>query len=180
MTHYPILPMLVVGLGLWMASAAISRPASADEIKPSWMTFDADQQVVRLVMVGSADGSNGTMNFNGYGNGDMTVTVPLGWKVEVEFQNKGLGALPHSLVVMNEVKPLPIEGGVPAFPKAVTNRLVAGMMAGTNDGFEFVASKEGRFLFYCGVAGHGSTGMWDYLVVSKDAALPSVQVKTKK
>ncbi|MGH7408448.1 MAG: sulfocyanin-like copper-binding protein, partial [Candidatus Methylomirabilales bacterium] len=98
----------------------------------------------------------------------------------VEFQNKGLGALPHSLVVINEVTPLPIEGGVPAFPRALTNQLVPGMMAGQNDSFEFVADKEGRFLWFCGVAGHGVTGMWDYLVVSKEATVPSVQVKAKK
>ena len=120
------------------------------------------------------------MNFNGYGNGEMTVIVPFGWKVAVEFQNKGLGALPHSLVVIDEVTPLPIEGGLPAFPRALTNKLVPGMLAGQTDSFEFVANKEGRFLFFCGVTGHGVTGMWDYLVVSKEAKVPSVQVKGKK
>lgn len=170
--------VLLVCLGLLVTSPAVSL--RAEEIRPEWMTFDAQEQVVRLLMVGSADGSNGTMNFNGYGNGDMTVVVPFGWKVAVEFQNKGLGALPHSLAVINEVNPLPIEGGVPAFPRALTNRLVPGMMAGTTDSFEFVANKEGRFLLFCGVTGHGVQGMWDYLVVSKEAKAPSAQVKTKK
>lgn len=170
--------VLLVCLGLLVTSPAVSL--RAQEVRPDWMTFDAQKQVVRLLMVGSADGSNGTMNFNGYGNGDMTVIVPFGWKVDVEFDNKGLGALPHSLVVMNEVNPLPIEGGVPAFPRALTKALIPGMMAGTTDTFEFVANKEGRFLFFCGVTGHGVQGMWDYLVVSKEAKAPSVQVKTKK
>jgi sulfocyanin len=160
----------------WLAAS----PAAAEEIRPTWMSFDQEKRVVRVLMVAAADGSNGTMNFNGYGNGDMTVTVPLGWKVEVEFQNKGLGALPHSLAVINEMNPLPIENGAPAFPRALTSKLAAGMMAGQNDSFDFVASKEGRFLLYCGVAGHGSMGMWDYLVVSKDAKVPNVLVKTKK
>lgn len=168
----------MVCLGLWLAwSTASSR---AEEVRPDWMTFDARKQVVRLLMVGSADGSNGTMNFSGYGNGEMTVIVPFGWKVAVEFQNRGLGALPHSLVVTEEVNPLPIEGGVPAFPRALTKSLIPGMMAGTTDSFEFVADKEGRFLFFCGVTGHGVMGMWDYLVVSKEATAPSVQVKGKK
>ena len=165
-------------LGLLLMGSAGSAPA--EEIRPEWMTFDAQKQVVRLLLVGSADGSNGTMNFNGYGNGDMTVIVPVGWKVAVEFQNKGLGALPHSLVVINEVNPLPIEGGVPAFPRALTNQLVPGMMAGQNDSFEFVANKDGRYLFFCGVTGHGVMGMWDYLVVSKEAKVPGVQVKGQK
>lgn len=168
----------MVCLGLLLAWSTVS--IRAEEIRPEWMTFDAQKQVLRLLMVGSADGSNGTMNFNGYGNGDMTVVVPFGWKVAVEFDNKGLGALPHSLAVINEVNPLPIEGGVPAFPRALTNRLVPGMMAGTTDSFEFVADKEGRFLFICGVTGHGVMGMWDYLVVSKEAKSPSVQLKGGK
>ncbi len=155
--------------------------ARADEqITPPWMTVEADKQLVRLVFVAAADGSNGTMNFNGYGNGNMTVTVPLGWKVAVEFQNKGLGALPHSLAVIDEVTPLPVEGGKPAFPRALTRRLVPGMMAGETDTFDFVANKEGRFLWWCGVAAHGVAGMWDYLVVSPDARAPSVTAKAKK
>ena len=169
--------LIALGTGLMGLAPAVR----ADEtITPPWMTVEADQQLVRLVLVASADGSNGTMNFNGYGKGDMTVTVPLGWKVAVEFQNKGLGALPHSLAVTHEVTPMPVEGGVPAFPRALTRRLTAGMMAGETDTFDFVANKEGRFLWWCGVASHGVTGMWDYLVVSSEAKAPSVTVKVKK
>lgn len=170
---------------LALASLALvlaSRPlaARADEIAPPWMTVDAQTRSVRLLLVGSADGTNGTMNFNGYGQGDMSVVVPLGWTVHVDFENKGLGALPHSLTIINPVTPLPIEDGVPAFPRALTVKLVAGLVAGETDSFEFVANKEGRFLFFCGVTGHGVAGMWDYLIVSKEAKLPSVQVTRKK
>ena len=113
----------------------------------------------------------------GYGNGEMSVIVPLGWTVRVDFENKGLAALPHSLVILNPVTPLPIEDGVPAFPRALTVRLVSGLLAGETDSFEFVANKEGRFLFFCGVTGHGVAGMWDYLVVSKEATRPSASLQ---
>jgi hypothetical protein len=140
------------------------------------MSVDAARRSVGLRIVGAADGTNGTMNFNGYGKGDMSVIVPLGWTVRVDFENKGLAALPHSLVVINPVTPLPIEDGVPAFPRALTVRLVSGLVAGETDSFEFVANREGRFLFFCGVTGHGVAGMWDYLIVSKEAARPSVKL----
>ena len=169
---------VVTGLVL---SLTLTAPLRADEeIQPNWVTVDQEKQTARLLMVGSADGANGTMNFNGYGSGNMTVIVPLGWKVEVEFQNKGLGALPHSLVVIDDVKPVPVEGGRPAFPRALTRRLVQGMKAGETDSFDFVANKEGRFLWFCGVTGHGPAGMWDYLLVSKEAKAPSVRVTVKK
>ena len=158
---------------------ACALPVHADEVSPAWMQVDVGKQSVRLLIVGSADGTNGTMNFNGYGNGEMSVIVPLGWTVRVDFENKGLAALPHSLVILNPVTPLPIEDGVPAFPRALTVRLVAGLLAGETDSFEFVANKEGRFLFFCGVTGHGVAGMWDDLIVSTEATRPRVQVTRK-
>jgi sulfocyanin len=153
--------------------------AADQEIRPAWMTVDTAAKGVAFRLVGAADGSNGTLNFNGYGKGEMTITVPLGWRVKIEFENKGLGALPHSLVVTHEVSPIPIENGKPAFPRALTIKLVEGLVAGEKDSMEFVANKEGRFLLFCGVTGHGVAGMWDYLVVTRDAAAPSVRVVTK-
>jgi sulfocyanin len=151
----------------------------ADEIRPAWMSVDADTRTVRLQIAGAADGTNGTMNFNGYAQGEMSVIVPLGWTVRVSFENKGLAALPHSLVITDPVTPLPVEGGRPAFPRALTVKLVSGLLAGETDSFEFVANKEGRFLFFCGVTGHGVAGMWDYLIVSREAERPSVRVTRK-
>ena len=159
---------------------AVGWATAADqEIRPVWMTSDAANTTVSLRMAAAADGSNGTMNFNGYGKGDMTVTVPLGWRVKIDFENKGLAALPHSLVIINEVSPVPIEDGKPAFPRALTIKLVEGLWAGEKDSIEFVANKEGRFLLFCGVTGHGVAGMWDYFVVSKDVTAPSVRVAAK-
>lgn len=153
-------------------------PVAGDqEIRPAWMSVDAPAKVVRLRLVAADSGANGTMNFHGHGNGALTVTVPLGWRVEVEFVNRGLGALPHSLVVIEDVRPLPVEGGRPAFPRALTRALVAGLPAGATDSFEFVANREGRFLLFCGVTGHGVAGMWDYLVVSGSAEAPSVRIR---
>jgi len=143
------------------------------------MKVDAATRVVRLRMVGSADGTNGTMNFNGYSQGELSVIVPLGWTVHVDFENKGLAALPHSLVIIDPVTPFPIEGGAPAFPRALTVNLVPGLLAGETDSFDFVANKAGRFLFFCGVTGHGVAGMWDYLIVSKEATRPSLRVTRK-
>src|SRR5207247_8992900 len=100
----------------------------------------------------------------------MRGVVPLGWTVHVSFENKGLAALPHSLAIIDPVTPLPIEDGVPAFPRALTVRLVPGLLAGETDSFEFVANKEGRFVFFCGVTGDGGAGLGDDRGLSKWAA----------
>jgi len=148
-------------------------------ITPDWMKFDPQKQEVNLLLVGAADATLGTMNYNGYGNGDMTIIIPFGWKVEVTFRNKGLGAIPHSLAIVNESIAMPLEGGIIAFPRATTVKLVPGLLAGEEDSFEFVANQEGRFLLFCGVTGHGIQGMWDYLIVSKETSVPTVLVSRR-
>lgn len=151
----------------------------ADE-KVEWMTIDPEQQSVHLTIVAAADGHNGTLNFNGYARDELTITVPFGWKVEVEFLNKGLGALPHSLAVTEETNPIPIEDGTVAFPRATTVKLVEGLAPGESDTFSFRANREGRFLLFCGVPNHGVGGMWNYFVVSKAAALPGISIKKEE
>jgi FtsP/CotA-like multicopper oxidase with cupredoxin domain len=161
------------------ALAALAAAALAEIIQPDWMTQDAEQKVVTLKVVGSMNHVNGTMNFNGYGNGDLTVTVPFGWTVKVEFSNGGFGALPHSLVVIDPKKKPKLSGGDPAFPAATTIKLVQGLVPGETDTFEFTADKAGRFLLWCGVPSHGQNGMWNNLVISRAARAAQVTVKKK-
>lgn len=164
-----------------LAAAVVAAALAADAaIQPDWMVQDAEQKVVTLKIVGSMNHANGTMNFNGYGNGEMTVTVPLGWMVKVEFSNGGYGALPHSLAIIDPKKRPKLQGGDPAFPAATTIKLVQGMIPGETDTFEFTADKAGRFLFWCGVPSHGQNGMWTNLVISRGARAAQVTVKKKK
>lgn len=149
------------------------RPVRAAAL-PDWMQVDAEARLVRLHIIGAMDGTNGTFNFNGHANGTLTITVPLGWRVEVKFTSHG-GAYPHSLAITEIQTPIPPEDGKLAFPRAYTRDLVKGILDDTDD-FRFVANREGKFWLFCGVTGHGYSGMWDYLVVSKEAMLPSVTV----
>ena len=161
------------------ALAALAAAALAEVIQPDWMTQDAEQKVVTLKVIGSMNHVNGTMNFNGYGNGELTVTVPFGWTVKVEFSNGGFGALPHSLAVIDPKKKPKLSGGDPAFPAATTIKLVQGLVPGETDTFEFAADKAGRFLLWCGVPSHGQNGMWNNLVISRAAKAAQVTVKKK-
>jgi sulfocyanin len=166
----------------WIALAALTwgpLALAAVPLSPDWMTADAAERVVHLKIIGSMNHINGTMNFNGYGNGDMTITIPYGWTVKIEFENGGFGALPHSLAVIDAAKRPKQQGGEPAFPGAMTVKLVAGMMPKETDSFEFEANKAGKFLLFCGVPSHGNNGMWNYLVISKKAKAPAVTVKKK-
>src|SRR5205807_10375873 len=79
------------------------------------------------ILTAADTGANGTLNFNRYANGQMTVTVPAGWRVHIDFVNSGAGALPHSQEVIREVTPLPSQGIAPAIPNATTRDLIPGI-----------------------------------------------------
>jgi putative ABC transport system substrate-binding protein len=53
-------------------------------ITPDWMKFDPQKQEVNLLLVGAADATNGTMNYNGYGNGDMTIIIDHHYSIRLE------------------------------------------------------------------------------------------------
>jgi sulfocyanin len=144
---------------------------------PSWMKVDAASRHVSFAVVAAQGGANGTLNFNGYANGRMTVMVPAGWHVHIDLENSGAGALPHSLEVIREVHPVPHQGIVPAIPKAETGDLITGVPPQQRDSLDFVAAPAGSYLWFCGVPTHGTQGMWDRFVVSAGAKLPSVRVK---
>jgi len=144
---------------------------------PSWMHVDAPHKRVTFQVTAAGTGANGTLNFNGYADGQMTVTVPAGWRVHIDFVNSGAGALPHSLEVIRDVRPVPPEGVAPAIAEAESRNLIPGIPPLQADIFEFTAAPAGRYLWLCGVPRHGIQGMWDRVVVSPTARLPSVVVK---
>jgi sulfocyanin len=155
------------------ALARVGPPASA---APSWMTVDAAHKRVSFTVIASDGGPNGTLNFNGYANGQMTVTVPAGWTVHINFDNAGAGALPHSFEVIQKGK-IPPQGINPAIAGAESRDLVDGVPPLQKDAFDFTATPAGNYVWFCGVPGHGLSGMWDVFVVSATAKAPAVVTK---
>jgi sulfocyanin len=169
----------VVGAGCVLAgtSGGLGPPVLWAAGAPRWVQVDAAHRRVSFTVKAADGGANGTLNFNGYANGQMTVTVPAGWTVHIDFVNTGAGALPHSLEVIREVAKIPPQGIPPAIPKAESRDLIDGVPPLQTDSFDFTAQPAGRYLWFCGVPTHGFSGMWDRFVVSGSARLPSVAVK---
>jgi hypothetical protein len=74
------------------------------------------------------------------------------------------------------VEQYPTETGedAAAFSGAHTANPIEGRQQGTSEVFTFRADKAGDYLWYCGVAGHGSAGMWIRFRVADDVAAPAV------
>jgi hypothetical protein len=78
--------------------AAVGAPASSagGSAAPSWEKVDPARKRVALDIVAAFNANNSGLNFNGYYRGDMTLAVPAGWTVDIDFRNND-AVLPHSL-----------------------------------------------------------------------------------
>ena len=149
-----------------------TRPA-VDSIRINpFVWFDAARKTVHLTLIGGHEGVNGGMNFNGADRGAATLTVPLGWRVSATFRNRD-AALPHSVIIVPAVTPVPVVAGEAAFPGAVSATPVDGVTEGEESHFAFTAAREGEYLILCAVPGHGTAGMWIGLSISASATRPA-------
>jgi sulfocyanin len=167
---------LIVTAAVALGTAAAPGLAGA-QTPPAWMHVDAAAKSVNFDVSMAPNGNNGGLNFNGYHHGELTITVPAGWHVDMNVTNKGFGAIPHSLEIIKVPEGTPSQGiEPPAFDGAETIELINGMSVGQSDHATFTADTPGRYWIFCGVPNHGVGGMWDNLIVSATATAPSVDI----
>src|SRR5216117_4354819 len=151
------------------AQGDAAPPAPA--VDPSWLQVDTATKTVTFQLVAGLTGLNGALNFNGFRDGGLTLTVPVGWSVVMRFRNHD-GMLPHSAEVIADTHPLPPGPVAPAFARALTVRLEQGLISEQTDDIRFIADRGGSYLIFCGVPGHGAAGMWIRLEVSGSIRRP--------
>ncbi len=157
-----------------VAACAQDGPAApAPAVDPSWLQVDSVTKTVTFQLVAGLTGLNGALNFNGFRDGGLTLTVPLGWTVVMHFRNHD-GMLPHSAEVIADAHPLPTGPVAPAFARAFTLRLEQGLISEQTDDLRFIADRGGSYLIFCGVPGHGAAGMWVRFAVSGSVTKPSL------
>ncbi len=137
---------------------------------PTWVATKG--KTVNLTLIAAYNDAGGGFNFNGGSNGKMTITVPLGDRVNVTFSNNS--PLGHSAQIVAFAKSPPVSTVPDAFKGANSPDPTSGVAKGTTQKFSFVANKAGTYLLICAVPGHASAGMWDVLVVSKSAKTASI------
>jgi len=130
--------------------------AAAGPNPRQFLAVDHARHAVTLTLVASYNGENNGFNFDGYGRGELLLSVPLGWRVRIRCENRG--PLRHSCAVVTG--PMTYR---PAFRGAATPVLPAGKQTS----FSFLASRRGTYRLACLVPGHEEARMWDVLDVGK-------------
>jgi sulfocyanin len=147
-------------------SGASAQPvASGQRDQP--LKYDAASNTVTFQLIAGPNG----FQFNGYSNGGATLTLPSKANVVINFVNKD--GTPHSAEVISGEGPIPNAGGDPAIPRAYTNQLLQGLAQEATDVLRFTVPASGKYRIFCGVPGHGLSGMWIWMVVDPAAKAPS-------
>src|SRR5204863_7969701 len=108
------------------------RTVPIQPIDPSWLQADTVTKTATFELVAGLTGLNGALNFNGFRDGGLTLTVPPGWNVALHFLNHD-GMLPHSAEVIGYQSPVPTNPIPPVFDRAATTMLQDGLTAGQTD-----------------------------------------------
>ncbi len=168
------LPVASVGQA---QSAQSAQSDGAKRVTPDWLTVDNENRKVGLYIVAALNTHNSGWNFNGYANGDLTITVPLDWLVEIRFTSRD-GNFAHSVGIVEIEAEIPLSGDQAkvALPRAFSLQFSRGLFGPKEDKFDFKANRIGRFLLFCGVPVHAKGGMWNYFVVSEGISEPYVEV----
>jgi Sulfocyanin (SoxE) domain len=124
---------------------------------------------VRLTMLGSLGSSNNGFNFDGYGRGELLASVPQGWRVTVQFENRGSRRTSCAVVTGARSATL-------AFAGASVPDPVQGLAPGGKAQFSFTAARVGSYRIVSLVPGQAEARMYAVLVVTP-AGRPSITAR---
>ncbi len=109
---------------------------------------DASRSAV-VTLVAAYPATDFQFNYDGYGSGSLVLTVPVGWQVTVQCENRG--TVPNSCSVVKDEK-----AAQPIDPSWTTPDLQPGGSAT----FIFTPATPGSYRIASLVDGHEASGMW--------------------
>jgi hypothetical protein len=152
-------------LAVALASAAVSGKPDPRQ----FLHVDTRHHVAALTLVAGYDSSNNGFNFDGYGRGELLVTVPVTWRVRVTCVDRS--GMRHSCAVVRG--PMTAQ---PAFKGASVPDPTYGLQQGQSATFSFVASRPGSFRLASVVPGDEEARMYGFLEVTRGGK-PSISAR---
>ncbi len=144
------------------AEPAASTPEAGQD---EWLSYDAATNTVTFELIA------GPFTFNGYRSGEGTLVVPPKATIVMNFINKD--GTPHSALITPGEGPIPNSASTPAIQRAYTIQVLQGLPQEGTDAMRFPVPESGTYRIFCGVPGHGLSGMWIWLKIDPAAKTPS-------
>ena len=144
------------------ATATVVTQGSARGGRPDprrFLTADPAAKRVRLTLIAGLGRSNNGFNFDGYGRGELLVSVPRGWRVTVDFRNHASRRASAAVVTGARSATIPFHGASTAQPRQ-------GVTPGGEERFSFTPTRAGVFRITSLVPGQAEARMYAVLVVT--------------
>jgi len=157
----------MASLGIVLVCAACdpltgTGPGTAPDPK-SYIHADAATRAVVITLVAGYPAGDYQFNYNGYRNGTLVISIPTGWHVTVQCENRG--TVPNSCaVVRGRGDTNPVEAGWS------TPDPTQGLAPGQSATFEFTPSAAGSYRIASLVGGNEASGMWADLEITTGGA----------
>lgn len=151
------------------APAGPAAPTGAMTI-PEWYAVNHDARTVAIELTAGATADNNYWNYNGFIRGELAITVPEGYTVEITLINEDPN-MGHSVGVSTELANFALMSPDPAFAGAMSENpqsMIDSTMPGETETITFVADAAGNYSLVCYIAGHSAVGMWLFFNVSSD------------
>lgn len=148
-------------LAMLTPSGSAPTTPSPSGSSSKFLSANPRSKTVTLTLIAGYNSANhGGFNFDGGYNGDMTVTIPVGYKVTVDFKNQA--QFPHSAAIIG---PTGSSATGPTIKGASTPHPVTGTAPGGSATFSFTPHTAGGYRIACLFPGHLLLGMYINLKV---------------
>jgi Sulfocyanin (SoxE) domain len=118
-----------------------------------YLKVDTNTRTAIVTLIAGYPASNYQFNYDGYGNGQLILTVPIGWQVTIQCANHA--TVPSSCAaVTNASAKEPIQ------PDWTTPNPTRGLDPGQSGSFVFTPTRAGTYRIASLVAGSEASGMW--------------------
>jgi hypothetical protein len=133
-----------------------------------YIHIDAGTQSAVVTLIAGYPASDLQWNYNGYGSGALVLTVPAGWQITIQCENRG--TVPNSCAVVTDHS-----ATSPLEPGWSTPDPQRGLEPGRSASFVFTPTSKGSFRIASLVDGHEASGMWADLEVTA-SGVPTLTV----
>ncbi len=118
-----------------------------------FLTVDSASHNAVVTLIAGYPAGNLQFNYNGYANGELKVSVPVGWTLDVQCENRG--TVPNSCSIVTDGR-----ATAPVRSEWSTPNPQSGLAPGTSAAFRVVPDSPGQYRITSLVPGREAAGMW--------------------